>query len=46
MQVPFGWNSADYGHNTTVNGLTNDNLTNWGGGAAFADTFVEVAKTP
>lgn len=37
--VPFGW-----GWPTCVNALTSDAPTDWGGGVAFYDTLVEVAR--
>jgi anaerobic selenocysteine-containing dehydrogenase len=42
--VPFGWQARDYGADavSTVNSLTNDGATDWGGGAAFFDTLVDV----
>jgi anaerobic selenocysteine-containing dehydrogenase len=38
--IPWGW----WGPELNVNALTNDTDTDWGGGAAFYDTLVEVAK--
>ncbi len=45
VAVPFGWWSADHGGGSTANSLTNDTLTDWGGGVAYSDTMVEVAAT-
>ena len=47
--VPFGWwghQHADAGHDSdsTANVLTNDTLTDWGGGVAYSDTLVQVAR--
>lgn len=36
--VAWGWAGAD----ANVNALTSDTLTDWGGGVAFFDTFVDV----
>lgn len=41
--VPFGWWTDHHGEPATANDLTNDALTDWGGGVAFFDTRVEVA---
>jgi anaerobic selenocysteine-containing dehydrogenase len=37
--IPWGW----WGKAANVNALTNDTLTDWGGGVAFSDTLVEAA---
>jgi anaerobic selenocysteine-containing dehydrogenase len=39
VAVPWGW----WGEGANVNALTNDTLTDWGGGVAYFDTLVEVA---
>ena len=44
VAVPFGWWGADHGGDATANSLTNDTLTDWGGGVAYSDTLVEVAR--
>ena len=45
VAVPFGWWSADHnGTGATANSLTNDALTDWGGGVAYSDTLVQVAR--
>ena len=46
--VPWGWWAADHmGDGNTggqvVNSLTNDTLTDWGGGVAFSDTRVAIS---
>ena len=41
--IPFGWWSSQHPDGRAVNALTNDTLTDWGGGVAFHDTRVEVA---
>ena len=43
VAVPFGWWSEDHGGQHTANSLTNDTLTDWGGGVAYSDTLVQVA---
>ncbi|NNE74772.1 MAG: molybdopterin-dependent oxidoreductase [Acidimicrobiales bacterium] len=43
VAVPFGWWSADHAGQGGVNVLTNDGLTDWGGGVAYSETLVEVA---
>ncbi|WP_394935543.1 molybdopterin-dependent oxidoreductase [uncultured Ilumatobacter sp.] len=42
IAIPWGWWSAHHPDGKTVNALTNDTLTEWGGGVAFSDTLVEV----
>ena len=42
VAVPWGW----WGDDANANALTNDTLTDWGGGVAFWDTLVEVAAIP
>jgi hypothetical protein len=44
VAVPFGWWGTDHGGDATANSLTNDTLTDWGGGVAYSDTLVEVAR--
>jgi len=45
VAVPFGWWSSDHqGRGATANSLTNDTLTDWGGGVAYSDTLVQVAR--
>jgi anaerobic selenocysteine-containing dehydrogenase len=39
VAIPFGW----WGEGANVNMLTNDTLTDWGGGVAYFDTLVEVS---
>jgi anaerobic selenocysteine-containing dehydrogenase len=36
--IPWGW----WGKEANANALTNDTLTDWGGGVAYSDTLVEV----
>lgn len=42
--IPFGWWSQHYEGEESVNVLTNDTLTDWGGGVAYSDTLVQVAE--
>ncbi len=42
--IPFGWGQAQHVDGKSVNSLTNDTLTNWGGGSAYSDTLVDVRK--
>ena len=42
--VPFGWVGDRTRDGLAVNDLTNDAPTDWGGGAAFFDTSVDVAR--
>ena len=42
VAIPWGW----WGDDANANALTNDTLTDWGGGVAFWDTLVEVARGP
>jgi len=43
VAVPFGWWNEHYGGGENANSLTNDTLTDWGGGVAYSDTLVQVA---
>ncbi len=42
VAIPFGWWSAHHPDGRVANALTNDTLTDWGGGVAYSDTLVEV----
>ena len=42
VAVPFGWWRTQHGDDQSANSLTNDTLTDWGGGVAYSDTLVEV----
>jgi anaerobic selenocysteine-containing dehydrogenase len=44
VAVPFGWWSADHGHEATANSLTSDTPTDWGGGVAYNNTLVQVSR--
>jgi anaerobic selenocysteine-containing dehydrogenase len=43
--VPFGWWGSHHRDGKVANSLTNDTLTDWGGGVAYSDTLVEVTRT-
>jgi anaerobic selenocysteine-containing dehydrogenase len=40
--VPFGWHGGAHADGKAANTLTNDTLTNFGGGVAYNDTRVSV----
>ncbi len=40
--VPFGWWGDHHRDGRVANSLTNDALTDWGGGVAFSDTLVAI----
>ncbi len=40
--IPWGWWRHQHPDGKVANSLTNDTLTEWGGGVAFSDTLVEV----
>ena len=40
--VPFGWWGDHHRDGQVANALTNDTLTDWGGGVAFSDTLVAI----
>ena len=44
VSIPYGWWMAHHADGRAANALTNDTLTDWGGGVAFWDTLVEVEK--
>ena len=41
--IPFGWWATQHPDGKAANSLTNDTLTEWGGGVAYSDTLVQVA---
>ncbi len=43
VAIPFGWWRSHHPDGMVANSLTNDTLTEWGGGVAYSDTLVEVA---
>ncbi len=45
VAIPFGWWSAAHPDGKVANSLTNDTLTDWGGGVAYSDTLVQVEST-
>lgn len=44
--IPFGWWTRQHPDGKAANALTNDTLTDWGGGVAYSDTLVEVRPLP
>ena len=44
--IPFGWWRDHHVDGRTANSLTNDTLTEWGGGVAYSDTLVQVEALP
>jgi anaerobic selenocysteine-containing dehydrogenase len=44
VAVPFGWWADQHGERGTANSLTNDTLTDWGGGVAYGSTRVDVER--
>jgi len=44
--IPFGWWTSQHPGGRSANALTNDALTDWGGGVAYSDTLVQVRKAP
>ncbi len=43
VMIPFGWWASQHLDERSANALTNDTLTEWGGGVAYSDTLVEVS---
>ena len=44
VAVPFGWWRQHHSDGVVANSLTNDTLTEWGGGVAYSDTLVQVER--
>jgi anaerobic selenocysteine-containing dehydrogenase len=42
--IPWGWWRHQHPDGMVANSLTNDTLTDWGGGVAFSDTLVEIER--
>jgi anaerobic selenocysteine-containing dehydrogenase len=42
--IPWGWWRHQHPDGKVANSLTNDTLTEWGGGVAYSDTLVEVER--
>ncbi len=42
VAIPFGWWSRHHPDGKVANSLTNDTLTEWGGGVAYSDTLVQI----
>ena len=45
VAIPWGWWRDQHPDGHVANSLTNDTLTDWGGGVAFSDTLVEISRT-
>ena len=45
VAIPFGWWQSQHPDGKAANTLTNDTLTEWGGGVAYSDTLVQVARS-
>ena len=45
VAIPFGWWQSQHPDGKAANALTNDTLTEWGGGVAYSDTLVQVAPS-
>jgi anaerobic selenocysteine-containing dehydrogenase len=43
VAIPWGWWSQNHPDGKVANSLTNDTLTDWGGGVAYLDTAVAIA---
>ncbi|MET0144412.1 MAG: molybdopterin-dependent oxidoreductase [Ilumatobacteraceae bacterium] len=43
VAIPFGWWTHQHPDGKAANALTNDTLTEWGGGVAYSDTLVQVS---
>jgi anaerobic selenocysteine-containing dehydrogenase len=46
VAIPFGWWGQQHVDGKVANSLTNDTLTEWGGGVAYSDTLVQVEALP
>lgn len=44
VAIPFGWWMSQHPDGRAANALTNDALTDWGGGVAYSDTLVQVRR--
>jgi anaerobic selenocysteine-containing dehydrogenase len=42
--IPWGWWRHQHPDGKVANSLTNDTLTEWGGGVAYSDTLVEIER--
>ena len=42
--IPWGWWRDHHPDGKVANSLTNDTLTEWGGGVAYSDTLVEIER--
>jgi anaerobic selenocysteine-containing dehydrogenase len=43
--IPFGWWTRHHPDGRIANSLTNDTLTEWGGGVAYSDTLVQIERS-
>jgi anaerobic selenocysteine-containing dehydrogenase len=43
VAIPWGWWSSQHRDGRSANSLTNDSLTDWGGGVAYSDTLVAIS---
>ena len=46
VAIPFGWWGHQHPDGKVANALTNDTLTDWGGGVAYSDTLVQIEVAP
>ena len=44
VAIPWGWWRHQHRDGKVANSLTNDTLTDWGGGVAYSDTLVQVER--
>jgi anaerobic selenocysteine-containing dehydrogenase len=42
--IPYGWWRRHHPDGKVANSLTNDTLTDWGGGVAYSDTLVQIER--
>ncbi|MET0461486.1 MAG: molybdopterin-dependent oxidoreductase, partial [Ilumatobacteraceae bacterium] len=42
--IPWGWWMTQHPDGKAANSLTNDTLTEWGGGVAYSDTLVQISR--
>jgi anaerobic selenocysteine-containing dehydrogenase len=43
VAIPWGWWNSQHSDGRGANALTNDSLTDWGGGVAYSDTLVAIS---
>ena len=44
VAIPWGWWRHQHPDGKVANSLTNDTLTDWGGGVAYSDTLVQIER--